>query len=151
MTVIVTLLVVGILLMLLEILLPGMVAGLIGFGWVMAGVALAYRNLGPAGGTYTLFAALAALVIMTILWLRYFPHSRLGRRFVAKEAIGSLGVEQPELVGRTGVALTTLRPSGTAEIDGRRVDVVTEGGMIEAGNETKVVAVEGARVVVRAQ
>jgi membrane-bound ClpP family serine protease len=42
-----------------------------------------------------------------------------------------------------------LRPSGTASINGRRVDVVTEGGLIERGTAVKVVAVEGARIVVR--
>jgi membrane-bound serine protease (ClpP class) len=50
----------------------------------------------------------------------------------------------------SGTALTNLRPSGTALIDGKRVDVVTNGSMIERGAEVKVIAVEGARVVVRA-
>jgi membrane-bound serine protease (ClpP class) len=35
-------------------------------------------------------------------------------------------------------------------IGGKRVDVVTEGGMIDPGTPLKVVAVEGMRVVVRA-
>jgi membrane-bound serine protease (ClpP class) len=43
-----------------------------------------------------------------------------------------------------------LRPSGTANINGQRVDVVTEGGLIERGTAVKVVAVEGSRIVVRA-
>lgn len=46
--------------------------------------------------------------------------------------------------------MTTLRPSGTAVINGKRVDVVSEGAFIEAGQVIKVVAVEGLRVVVRA-
>ena len=46
--------------------------------------------------------------------------------------------------------MTPLRPSGTAVINGRRVDVVTEGGMIERNTPVKVVAIEGMRVVVRA-
>jgi membrane-bound serine protease (ClpP class) len=49
----------------------------------------------------------------------------------------------------TGVALTQLRPSGTAKINGQRVDVVTEGALIERGTAVKVVVVEGARIVVR--
>jgi membrane-bound serine protease (ClpP class) len=46
--------------------------------------------------------------------------------------------------------LTKLRPSGTAVINGKRVDVVTEGAFIEPGQSIKVVAIEGLRVVVRA-
>ncbi|MCB1127773.1 MAG: hypothetical protein KDM81_14870 [Verrucomicrobiae bacterium] len=145
-----TLLVVGILLMLLETVLPGMVAGLVGFGCMVAAVVVAYQEFGNTGGTVTLFIALGLMITAAILWLRFFPHSRLGRIFVAKEAIGTLGVEQPDLVGRQGTALTTLRPSGSAEVEGRRLDVVTEGAMIEAGTEIRIVAVEGARVVVRA-
>jgi membrane-bound serine protease (ClpP class) len=47
------------------------------------------------------------------------------------------------------VAQSNLRPSGLALIDGKRIDVVTEGPMIERGTPVKVVAVEGMRVVVR--
>jgi len=43
-----------------------------------------------------------------------------------------------------------LRPSGTAVINGKRIDVVTEGPFVERGSPIKVVEVEGARVVVRA-
>jgi membrane-bound serine protease (ClpP class) len=60
-----------------------------------------------------------------------------------------LGVARPELLNGTGTALTQLRPSGTANINGQRVDVVTEGDLIERGAKIKVVAVEGARIVVR--
>ena len=56
---------------------------------------------------------------------------------------------RPELLHRTGVAITQLRPSGTAFINGKRVDVVTEGGLIDQGASLKVVAAEGLRVVVR--
>jgi membrane-bound serine protease (ClpP class) len=60
-----------------------------------------------------------------------------------------LGVEQSSLLGSTGVALTQLRPSGMASINGQRVDVVAETGLIERGTPIKVVQVEGVRVVVR--
>jgi len=52
-------------------------------------------------------------------------------------------------VGKRGKALTILRPSGTADIEGRRLDVVTSGEFIEAGRGVEVILVEGTRVVVR--
>jgi membrane-bound serine protease (ClpP class) len=85
-----------------------------------------------------------------LLWFRYFPESRLARTFVSTREIGEVGAERPELLNQSGVALTTLRPSGTALINGRRVDVVTEGGMIERGAAVRVIAIEGMRTVVRA-
>ena len=54
-----------------------------------------------------------------------------------------------DLLGAEGVSLTTLRPAGTAEINGKRVDVVTESEYIEHGKPIIVIAVEGMRVVVR--
>ena len=56
---------------------------------------------------------------------------------------------RPDLVGREGVALTDLRPSGTALFGEERVDAVSESEWIEEGTEIKVVSSEGYRVVVR--
>ncbi len=54
------------------------------------------------------------------------------------------------LVGKTGIAFTTLRPGGTAEIEGKRVDVVAESEYITQGTKIKVLRVEGIKVVVTA-
>lgn len=126
-----------------------MIAGIAGLACLAAGVVLAYRDLGLAGGNVTLVLALGALVAGFFVWLRFFPQSRFGRRFVSDRQIGDLGNEQPDLVGLTGTALTNLRPSGTATLGGRRVDVVTEGAMVARGAPVRVIAVEGLRVVVR--
>lgn len=54
------------------------------------------------------------------------------------------------LVGRTGVAVTLLRPTGTMAIDGDRIDVVTEGEYHAVGTPLRVLYVQGNRVVVGA-
>lgn len=56
---------------------------------------------------------------------------------------------RPELVGSTGVALTDLRPSGTAEIGDERLDVVADGEWISAGTAIKVIRSEGYRHIVK--
>lgn len=147
---VVLLLIAGLVLMLLETILPGMVAGLVGFGCLVAGVVISYKDFGPRTGSLVLFLVLAMLLAAGLLWIRFFPHSRLGQAFVSRRTVGNLGVERPELVHQTGTAVTNLRPSGTALINDHRVDVVTEGTLIERGTAVKVVAVEGLRVVVRA-
>jgi membrane-bound serine protease (ClpP class) len=53
------------------------------------------------------------------------------------------------LVGRSGVALTILRPAGKARIDDRMIDVVSDGPFIEQGAAVVVLEVLGNRVVVR--
>jgi membrane-bound serine protease (ClpP class) len=54
-----------------------------------------------------------------------------------------------EYIGKEGKALTDLRPSGTVDIEGNRVDVVTEGGFIKIGSKVVVIKEEGSKVVVR--
>jgi membrane-bound serine protease (ClpP class) len=54
-----------------------------------------------------------------------------------------------ELVGKTGTAITDLRPAGTALFDEERVDVVSESEWIQAGTRVRIVSAEGYRHVVR--
>jgi membrane-bound serine protease (ClpP class) len=148
MAIIVTLLILGAVLLFLETLLPGLITGTIGFLCLTAAVILGYRE-GIQTGNIILAIVLVGLVIGVFIWLKYFPESRMARKFISRTAVGDLGVDRPELLNGIGTALTQLRPSGTASINGQRVDVVTEGGLIERGAAVKVVAVEGTRIVVR--
>jgi len=56
---------------------------------------------------------------------------------------------RPELIGRAGVSVTELRPSGVAEFDGERVDVTTDGEWLPTGTPVTVVKAEAMRVVVK--
>jgi membrane-bound serine protease (ClpP class) len=149
MTLIITLLVLGAVLMFLETLLPGMVTGIIGFLCLVAAVILGYQEFGFRTGNLVLGGVVVGLALGVFGWLKFFPESRIAKRFISKSAVGELGVAKPELLHCTGVAITPLRPSGTGLISGKRVDVVTEGSLIDRGASIKVIAVEGARVVVR--
>lgn len=149
MVLVVTLLLAGALLLLAETVLPGMIAGILGVCCLIAGVALGYQEFGMTTGNWILVGTMGGLGVGFVLWLKYFPESRVARLYTSKGAVGDIGTERPELVGQSGVAHTALRPSGVAVIGGQRVDVVTEGALIERGANIRVVAVEGARVVVR--
>lgn len=60
------------------------------------------------------------------------------------------GLPEPRsLRGASGVAISDLRPSGFARIDGIRVDVISRGEYIPAGAPVEVIADEGYRRVVR--
>jgi membrane-bound serine protease (ClpP class) len=145
-----TLLIVGVILLLLETVLPGMIAGIAGLACLVAGVAVAYARFGTSGGNMVLIGTVIALAAGIFVWMRFFPGSRLGKIIISESTVGNIDTEQPQLLHQTGTAFTNLRPSGTAVIEGRRVDVVTEGSMIAKGTPVRVVALEGMRVVVRA-
>ena len=67
------------------------------------------------------------------------------------DAFTSVDNSLGEIMGRSGVTKSALRPAGVALIDGKRVDVVasTLAGFIENGKLIKVVETSGNRVVVR--
>ena len=150
MATVVTLILVGAALLLLETVLPGMIAGIAGFGCLVAGVVVAYLNFDVRTANLVFLAVVVGLTAGTLCWFKFFPQSRFAKLFISQRTVGDIGTEKPELLHQTGTAFTSLRPSGTAVINGKRIDVVTEGPFVERGSPIKVVEVEGARVVVRA-
>ena len=62
---------------------------------------------------------------------------------------GSVEFDFSKLVGKTGKAVTTLRPIGKAEIDGETFQVETDGSFVEPEAKIKVVKVQGNIIIVR--
>lgn len=145
---VVALMVVGLTLLAMEIvILPGFgVPGIAGGAVVMIAVAVAYAFVSPAASAYALAAGIGTSGLM--FWL--LPQTRMAKRMVLTTAHTARAPDASlrELVGRQGLTVCTLRPSGTADFQGTTVDVVSEGQYIAAGSPVRVVLVEGARVVV---
>jgi membrane-bound serine protease (ClpP class) len=153
---------VGVLLIALEVfVLPGTtLAGIAGVIAVVAGLSM---TLVGAGATFAVIVgalgrvAIALLLAMagTFALLRVLPRLPFGRRLVLATGMeANLGyVSTPEgdhrWRKRLGIAVSPLRPAGIAEIDGTRVDVVSDGGFIEPGAAIEVTRVDGNRIVVR--
>lgn len=140
----------GLLLLAAEVtLFPGFgVAGLAGLASLLASVYLSYGEAFPtvAGLAVILIGLGSALAVWRL------PRSSLTRRFLLSESLAgaSASPATAELRGRYGIALSDLRPSGVADLEGRRVDVVTSGEWVGRGSRLEVIKVEGHRVVVRA-
>ena len=149
MLVVAILILIGLLLLLAETVLPGLIAGSIGMLLLAIAVGYAYIELGLRTGNATLAVVFLTIVILTVLWIKFFPDSAVARLFVSTSVVGNVDAEKPELLDQAGVAFTDLRPAGTALINSKRVDVVTEGGFVSKGTPLRVIALEGMRVVVR--
>ena len=126
--------------------IPGFgVAGIAGIVALVAGLGMALVGAGATGAV--IIGALGRVAISILLAL---AGGLVLLRVPAQPAVrpplrarhgdagrGGLCVARPRAdhraLGRTGTALSPLRPAGIAEIDGARVDVVSDGGFIEAG------------------
>jgi membrane-bound serine protease (ClpP class) len=127
---------------------PGVLGGLV----LLAAVVLSF-------GVAFFFVAVQALSVAIVLsalafWgaTRIFPENALVKRLAFSSAQGPDYVAAPDnrgLLGHSGFATSYLRPAGVASIDGRRVDVLTEGDFLPAGSPILVSRVEGARIFVR--
>ena len=144
---------VGVLMIIVEILLPtvGLLAGL-GVAAMLYSIVLALG--GDIGALAALGIALVIAVVLFLLIVSRLPSSRLWNKIVLHKSSRTeegyvSAAERTELVGKTGEVLTELRPSGTARIDGRPVDVISEGAFIQKGKSIVVLSVNGSRVVVR--
>jgi membrane-bound serine protease (ClpP class) len=150
--IIIILIILGTLLIAAEVFLPGLVAGVMGACALFAAVVLGYWHYGFTTGTFMLLGISAAAMVGFIVWIYLFPRTFLGRRLLLKSEIKSPD-DHPSfegLINKEGTALTPLRPSGTAMIEGKRVDVIAENEMIGANERVRVVQVDGVRVIVRA-
>lgn len=150
MGIIALLIVIGLVLLFLETILPGLIAGALGLLSLGAAVVYGYMEFGARTGNTALAIVLLLLGIGTVLWIKFFPDSAVAKVFVSNRQIGGINAEKPELLGQTGVTVTALRPAGTSMINGKRIGVVAaDGTFVEKGTDVKVVEIEGLRVVVR--
>ena len=143
----------GILCIIIEMLMPtvGLLAG--------AGVvAMLYSVVMALGGdinaVYAMLVSFAIAVFIFALIVKKLPSSKLWNRLTLKDksntANGYVSAEpRDELLGKLGTVVTELRPSGSALIADKLVDVISEGAFLTKGEKIIVVAVNGNRVLVR--
>ena len=147
----------GVLLLLVEVfVLPGFtLAGIAGIVMLVAGLGMTL--IGGGASLAAIVSALGRVAISilvalggALLIMRYLPSLPFGRRLVLSNDMeaGDGFVSAPDTdhgwLGRTGTAVSPLRPAGIADID-----VVSDGGFIDAGTPVQVTRVDGNRIVVR--
>lgn len=143
----------GILLIFLEFFLPGAISGTLGVSALIFSLFLAGED-GIQMGVSILIAIFLSVLVFFIMIKIFNKKLVLFNKMVlsesAKKEDGYVSnINRTDLLGKEGIALTILRPSGTVIINNERVDVVSEGGFIEQNAVVKVIKVEGARIVVR--
>lgn len=145
---------VGILLLIAEVIFPSGVLLAVSLAMLAVGVALTFSQ-DTTTGVITLVVLVAVAVVAGTL-LPYWWQTPFGRRMLLPgpeedTTLASTPINQElgQLVGRVGRTISDLRPSGVTDFDGRRVDTITEGMMVDAGQWVRCVAVRAGKVIVR--
>lgn len=142
------LIIIGLILLALELLLvPGFsVPGIAGIAMIIYGIYQSAVLYGFSGALITVVssAALSLLLVRIALRSQTIKAVSLGYSQTGTTAVDDYSA----LLGKSGTALSYLRPSGVALIENKRWDVVTDGEYIEKGSNILVSQIDGTRIVV---
>lgn len=145
----------GLALLIVEVFMPGFgVPGISGIILLLVSAVLLWINSGPLAALGLVVLIVALVAILLSVTLKSASNGRL-----SKSPIILSESERPEdgyvastdmsvFIGREGEAKTVLRPSGIADFDGVRLNVVSDGIYIKQGARVRIDRVEGSRILV---
>jgi len=145
----------GLGLLMVEVFMPGFgVPGISGILLLLASAVLLWMKAGPLAALGLVAVIVALVAIALSITLKSAANGRLNKSpIILSEA------ETPEngyvaasdmsiFVGREGKVCTVLRPTGIADFDGVRLNVISDGIYIKQGAKVRIDRVEGSRIVV---
>jgi membrane-bound serine protease (ClpP class) len=159
--------VIGVVLIGLELfVIPGFgIAGVSGIALVFLGLVLSliknvrfdFSGVDPGAAATSVMVVLSAMLgtaAILIVFAKRLNTARIFRPLIldtSEKAEAGYDVDSfrgHDIVGKEGIAVTVLRPSGKIEIDGERYDAFTEGEFAERGDPVRVIRAKGTALVV---
>lgn len=145
--------VLGIVLVIAEFFLPGGIAGIFGSFAIIGSIIMAGGN--PMHMAVSVLIALVIALTGMVIIMKFFGKKlHLLNKVVLMDSTDTesgyvSNINRTELLHRIAKTSTPLRPAGTIELDGERIDVVSDGSYIDRGKSVIIIKVEGSRIVVR--
>jgi membrane-bound serine protease (ClpP class) len=145
--------VIGLILLIAEFFIPGGIVGIIGGAFII--MSLLFAGASVTHMLLSIIIAIAIAVVGMVVLMKFFGKKlQVFNKLVLKDATTSeegyvSNENRVELISKIGITLTPLRPAGVVEVDGERLDVVSEGNFIDTQKSVRIVKVEGSRIVVR--
>ena len=139
----------GLLLLFVEILMPGFgLFGILGSVSLLGTLVAVFKMYG-----FTVFLImLIAVIIIFFGMIAFAKKSGLYNKVVLRDRQEAKGFDEAPLqgmLGKVGVTHTELKPFGVAEIDGKIVDVCSTGDFIDRNVKVQVVQITGKTVTVK--
>ncbi|MBR4081982.1 MAG: hypothetical protein IKK21_09390 [Clostridia bacterium] len=146
----------GIGLLVLEAFMPGFgLPGISGIILEVIAVVMTWFNLGPMAALGITLIILSIIAIAISISLRSATKGKLSRSQIILNDVESAeagyrsSVDMNIFLGREGTATTVLRPTGMADFDGVKLNVMSEGEFVPAGTKVQIVQVEGSRIIIK--
>lgn len=142
----------GIILIFIEIFVPGGIFGVIGSLLLLLSAVFCFNLHGTKIGFYYTFAMILFITILVVLALsfaKYFPFRNKIFLTTSEKDINIKNKSLESLMGQEGKSFTVLRPTGKIIIDNKRYDAMTEGTYIPKNVDIKIIRIENNRLIVR--
>jgi len=157
---IIGLVIAGVLLIAVEIIVPGGILGLLGGVVLFAAVGYAFTEFGLMGAGVTFLASVVLTAIVVILEFYILAQTKFGQKLALSSAstgrirYGSRDDQfdaggDSDLTGKRGEAVTAMAPSGRIVIDGKTYEAYSQSGFLERGEAVEVIGRDAFRVVVQ--
>jgi membrane-bound serine protease (ClpP class) len=149
----IVLFVIGLILVVAELFLPGGLIGILGFTAIIGSFFLASENIIHMG--ISILIALIISIVASIFMIKVLGRKMsIFKKIILNDSTNTeqgyvSNVNRVDLLDKQGVTLTQLRPAGKIMIMDEIIDAVSEGAFIQKDQHVKVIKVEGSRIVVR--
>jgi len=143
--------VVGIAAVIAELVLPGGILGVVGALCLLSAVVMTFVEYGTGAGTGAVVLLFLFGIATLSYWMKYFHKLPVTRSLILNDEAGRDEEHdaRQDMVGQSGTTLTDITPSGHVLIDGKKIDVMTEGPSIPKGSEVEITATRGPSIIVR--
>ena len=136
----------------LELLLPGGVLGVLAAISLLIATWFGFDSYGFFGGITVFLGTLFALIVLTFVEFKLMAKTPYGRKFFLNtfvEGHSNKAQADDSIIGKKGIALTRLNPSGKVLIDKKNYEAHSQDGFIENGHEIAVVGQDNFKLTVK--
>jgi len=153
MTTIIALILVALVLFFFEVFVPGGILGTIGGVCLITSTVLTYNTYGAVPAIIQFCLSLLFVIFFFFFTIYLLPQTGFGKMLIlsSTEEGYQSNIEQAEddILGKEGKSITTMAPSGTILIDGKRYEATSQTGLLKEGEPVTVVGKDAFKLIVR--
>ena len=149
---VIALIIAALVLVFFEVILPGGILGVIAALCVILATWIAGAQSGAGAAVLTFMGASAAIALLVFIEFKLLARTSLGRGFFLKSTVTGHSNQAPaeeSIIGKEGIALTRLNPSGKVAIDGQSYEAYSQDGYIDADQAIRVADQDNFKLIIK--
>jgi len=152
MSTIIGLIVAALVMVFFEVILPGGILGVIAALCVILASWIAGAQFGASMGILTFVGSVVAIALLVFIEFKVLARTSLGSTFFLKSSVtghSNVAPAEASIIGKAGIALTRLNPSGKVAIDGQTYEAYSQDGYIDADQPVLVAAQDSFKLIIK--